>query len=79
MNKKWLIDYPNLWGYARDLYQIPGFGNTTDFMAIKKHYYQSTHIDPNDSTVKILPKGSDVSGWNLPHGRESLSQNISKS
>ena len=26
-----LIDYPQLWAYARDLYQRPGFGDTTDF------------------------------------------------
>jgi putative glutathione S-transferase len=73
VNKKRLIDYPNLWAYARDLYQTPGFGSTTDFLAIKKHYYQSTHIDPGDAVVKILPKGPDTSLWNLPHGREALS------
>jgi putative glutathione S-transferase len=73
VNQKRLIDYPNLWAYARDLYQTPGFGNTTDFVAIKKHYYQSTHIDPGDSVVKILPKGPDLSIWNLSHGREALS------
>lgn len=43
VNKKRLRDYDNLWAYARDLYQTPGFGDTTDFAAIKKHY----HIDCN--------------------------------
>ena len=38
VNKKRLRDYDNLWAYARDLYQTPGFGDTTDFAAIKKHY-----------------------------------------
>ena len=32
-----LIDYPNLWGYARDLYQRPGFGDTVNFDHIKRH------------------------------------------
>lgn len=35
VNKKRLRDYDNLWAYARDLYQTPGFGDTTDFAAIK--------------------------------------------
>ena len=39
VNKKRLRDYDNLWAYARDLYQTPGFGDTTDFAAIKKHYH----------------------------------------
>jgi putative glutathione S-transferase len=25
--------YPNLWNYARDLYQLPAFHDTTDFSA----------------------------------------------
>ena len=33
VNKKRLRDYDNLWAYARDLYQTPGFGDTTDFAA----------------------------------------------
>ena len=28
-----LVDYPHLWAYARDLFQHPGFGDTTDFDA----------------------------------------------
>lgn len=52
-----LIDYPNLWGYARDLYQTPGFGDTTNFAAIKKHY----HIDCCPSNeYAIVPNGPDI-------------------
>ena len=66
-----LIDYPNLWGYARDLYQTPGFGDTTDFVAIKKHY----HIDCNPGNIhQIIAKGPDEEAWLLPHGREKLSE-----
>lgn len=69
VNKKMLKDYPNLWAYARDLYQTPGFGDTTDFDAIKKHYHLCTLMtNPN----KILPLGPDLSIWNTPHGREKL-------
>ena len=50
-----LVDYPNLWGYARDLYQRPGFGDTTDFVQIKRHYYQTQDwINP----ARIVPEGS---------------------
>lgn len=63
-----LADYPQLWGYARDLYQRTGFGDTTDFVQIKRHYYQSqTSINP----AGIVPKGPFVS-WLEPHGRDRL-------
>ena len=70
LNKKLLRDYPNLWEYARDLYQTPGFGDTTNFAAIKKHYY----IDCCPSNeFAIVPNGPDESLWLTPHGREKLS------
>ena len=64
-----LVDYPGLWGYARDLYQTPGFGDTTDFVQIKRHYYQTQDwINPN----RIVPKGPYVN-WLSPHDRERMS------
>ncbi|MGP8002009.1 MAG: glutathione S-transferase family protein [Streptosporangiaceae bacterium] len=64
-----LVDYPGLWGYARDLYQTPGFGDTTDFAHIKRHYYQTQDwINPN----RIVPKGPYVN-WLSPHDRERMS------
>jgi putative glutathione S-transferase len=68
-NLRRLVDYRQLWGYARDLFQCPGFGDTTDFASIKRHYYQSQDwINPS----RIVPKGPFVS-WLEPHGRERLS------
>ena len=32
-NKQRLIDYPNLWPYARELYQVPGVSETVDLEA----------------------------------------------
>ena len=64
-----LVDYPGLWGYARDLYQLPGFGDTTDFDQIKRHYYQTQDwINPS----RIVPKGPYVN-WLSPHDRERMS------
>ena len=45
---------PVLWAYARDLFQTPGFGDTTDFTQIKQHYYV-VHTDLNPT--QIVPGG----------------------
>ncbi len=45
-NRSKLDEMPALWGYARDLFQTPGFGDTTDFVQIKQHYYM-VHTDIN--------------------------------
>lgn len=73
-NKRRLIDYPNLWGYARELYHIPAFGETTDFEAIKRHYYISARLRPEQLTSEvILPKGPDLSVWEEQVDRSKLS------
>ncbi|MET3720417.1 MULTISPECIES: glutathione S-transferase C-terminal domain-containing protein [unclassified Arthrobacter] len=68
-NRQKLSEMPALWGYARDLFQTPGFGDTIDFVQIKQHYY-IVHEDINPT--RIVPQGPDLSGWLEPHGRESL-------
>jgi glutathionyl-hydroquinone reductase len=68
-NRQKLAEMPVLWAYARDLFQTPGFGDTIDFVDIKRHYYEvHTNINP----TKIVPLGPDLSGWLTPHGREEL-------
>ncbi|GGU24758.1 glutathione S-transferase family protein [Nocardioides albus] len=68
-NRQKLVELPALWAYARDLYQTPGIGETLDFEQIKQHYY-IVHTDLNPT--QIVPLGPDLSGWDEPHGRESL-------
>lgn len=68
-NRNKLTEMPALWGYARDLFQTPGFGNNVDFDQIKSHYYE-VHTDINPTG--IVPKGPDASGWFTPHGRGEL-------
>ncbi|WP_121254273.1 glutathione S-transferase family protein [Nocardioides ferulae] len=68
-NREKLAEMPALWGYARDLYQQPGFGETIDFDQIKAHYYV-VHTDINPSG--IVPQGPDPEVWLTPHGRERL-------
>jgi putative glutathione S-transferase len=64
-NLKRLVDYPNLWAYARELYQVPGVAQTVDFHHIKQHYYGS-HKSVNPTG--IVPIGP-VIDWDEPHGR----------
>jgi glutathionyl-hydroquinone reductase len=68
-NRQKLEEFPALWAYARDLFQTPGFGDTTDFAHIKSHYYE-VHLDINPTG--IVPLGPDLTGWAAPHGREAL-------
>jgi putative glutathione S-transferase len=68
-NRNKLIEMPALWGYARDLFQTPGFGDTIDFEQIKAHYYV-VHTDINPT--QVIPKGPDLANWATPHGRERL-------
>jgi len=64
-NLRRLIDYPNLWPYTRDLYQVPGVAETVDFDHIKQHYYGSHEtINPTG----IVPKGPEID-FEAPHGR----------
>ncbi|WP_209020107.1 glutathione S-transferase family protein [Jeotgalibacillus proteolyticus] len=77
-NRNLIREMPNLWAYARDLYQTPGFGDTTDFDAIKRHYHLSITINADKTETKILPKGPDLSLWEKPHGREHLSSRQGK-
>jgi glutathionyl-hydroquinone reductase len=68
-NRQKLTELPALWGYARDLFQTPGFGDTTDFPQIKEHYYV-VHEDINPT--QVIPCGPDTSNWLTSHGREEL-------
>ncbi|HYI55614.1 MAG TPA: glutathione S-transferase C-terminal domain-containing protein [Microlunatus sp.] len=68
-NRQKLTELPVLWAYARDLFQTPGFGDTTDFTQIKRHYYL-VHTDVNPTG--IVPRGPELAGWSTRHSREQL-------
>jgi glutathionyl-hydroquinone reductase len=68
-NRNKLVEMPNLWGYARDLYQTPGFGETIDFEQIKQHYYV-VQSDVNPSG--IVPQGPETDLWLQLHDRARL-------
>lgn len=64
-NKRRLVDYPNLWAFTRELYQVPGVAETVNMHHIKTHYYAShTTINPS----QVVPLGPVVD-FDEPHGR----------
>ena len=67
-NRQRLTEFANLWPYLCDLFQTPGFGDTTDFDHIKRHYFV-THRALNPSG--IVPVGPELD-FARPHGRERL-------
>ena len=64
-NRKRIIDYPNLWGYTRELYQMPKIAETVNFDHIVRHYhYSHDSINPH----RIIPINPDLD-FTAPHGR----------
>ncbi len=64
-NRRRIVEYPNLWGYTRELYQWPGVAETVAMEQIKRHYY-TTHDELNPK--RIIPVGP-APDWLAPHGR----------
>lgn len=66
-NLRRLVDYPNLWGFTRDVYALPGVAETVNVEHIKKHYYCSHEsINP----FHIIPIGPDID-FSAPHDRKT--------
>ncbi|XP_072985517.1 uncharacterized protein [Typha latifolia] len=65
-NKKLLHEYPNLFNYTKDIYQIPGMSSTVNMEHIKKHYYGS---HPSINPYGIIPIGPNID-YSSPHDRE---------
>jgi len=64
-NRRRLIDYPNLWPYARALFQHPGVAETVNFDHIVRHYhYSHDSINPH----RIIPVNPQID-WHEPHDR----------
>ncbi len=67
-NARRIADYPNLWPYVRELYQMPGVAATVRLDHVKTHYYGSHKtINPTG----IVPKGPEIR-FDDPHGRDML-------
>ena len=67
-NLRRLVDYPNLWNYTRELYQVPGVAATVRLDHIKRHYWGS-HRNINPSG--LVPIGPAID-YATPHDRTKL-------
>ncbi|WP_343116226.1 glutathione S-transferase family protein [Ostreiculturibacter nitratireducens] len=69
-NRRRIVDYPNLWAYTRDLYQVPGVAATVRMDHITRHYHYSHEtINPH----RIVPIGPELD-FLAPHGRERVAE-----
>jgi putative glutathione S-transferase len=69
-NLRRIADYPNLWNYLRDLYQVRGIAETVSIDHIKRHYYGSQRqVNPTG----IVPIGP-VIDFTAPHDRGRFTQ-----
>ncbi len=67
-NKKRLTEYPNLWAFTRELYQMPNIAETVNMDHIKYHYFASHRsINPTG----IVPQGPDIDFMEV-HGRNKF-------
>lgn len=67
-NIRHLYEYPNLWNYVKELYQISGIKELCNFDHIKRHYYMS---HPKINPTRIVPKGPSLDLLS-PHNRDTL-------
>lgn len=67
-NLRRLVDYPNLWAYTRDIYQLPGIAETVDIEYNKQHYYTS---HPTVNPTGVIPVGP-LLDFNAPQQRSLL-------
>lgn len=65
-DKRRLADYPNLFGFLRDIYQIPGIADTVNIPHIRHHYYRSHGTINPHGIISIGPENN----LSAPHGRD---------
>src|SRR5471032_15330 len=66
-DRRRISDYPNLYGFLRDIYQMPGIRDTTDFAHIRNHYYRS-HATINPHGIISTGPAQDLES---DHGRDT--------
>ena len=65
-DKRRISDYLNLYGFLRDIYQMPGIAETVSIPHIRHHYYRS-HKTINPTGIISIGPQQDL---NEPHGRD---------
>lgn len=65
-NERRMSDFTSIFGYLRELYQMPGVAETVDLEHIKQHYYRS---HPSLNPTGIVPAGPKMTYLSWPHSR----------
>lgn len=66
-DKHRISDYLNLYGFLRDIYQMPGIAETVDFAHIRNHYYRSHGTINPYGIISIGPQQDLLE----PHDRDT--------
>eukprot|EP01117_Protostelium_nocturnum_P012417 TRINITY_DN4585_c0_g1_i1.p1 TRINITY_DN4585_c0_g1~~TRINITY_DN4585_c0_g1_i1.p1 ORF type:complete len:340 (+),score=52.26 TRINITY_DN4585_c0_g1_i1:77-1021(+) len=66
-NLKRLVEFPNIWNYTKEIYQVPAVKKTVNLDHIKKGYYNMVNLNPH----KIVPVGPEIN-FEEPHDRNRL-------
>ncbi|WP_439235105.1 glutathione S-transferase C-terminal domain-containing protein [Lonepinella koalarum] len=68
-----IVDFKNIWGYARDLYEIPAFKHNTYFKTFAKKQGDRSGVFI-DYYTRFWDKIDYEALWSEPHQRQTLSQ-----
>ncbi|MGK7905789.1 MAG: glutathione S-transferase family protein [Synechococcus sp.] len=72
-SRKRVRDYEHLWGYLREIYQMPGIADTCDLEALQQEYYTSLFpLNPGG----IVPVPPDLNLLQMPHQRDFIAQAV---
>ncbi|KAJ4728320.1 Glutathione S-transferase family protein [Melia azedarach] len=71
--RKKLLEYPNLHGYMREIYQMPKVAATCNLMAIMDGYYKILFPLNPGSIRPVVPSVCEHEVLSSPHNRESVS------
>lgn len=66
-NRQRIADFPNLWGYTRDIYALAGVAATVKPRQYVQNYYSLFRVNPSG----VIPKGTPVD-FTTPHDRARL-------
>ena len=64
-NRKRLVEFPNLWGYAREIFQMPNVADTVKFDIYRQGYFSPSAARNPNGIVPIGPRPD----WHAPPQR----------
>lgn len=69
-SRKAIREYPNLFKYTKDIYQMPGIADTVDMDHIRYHFYVDLHMINTYGIVPLEP----IVDYSAQHDRHRFSK-----